>query len=110
MRQIHVRELPKEKQRLLLVKLQEAADDVRSEMTTTALFLLGLCLGILGSLFADIIDAFIRGGDPYPLWYVILIVLLLTFFGGLAIRKFYRLRMQLEKTHKIMQQVKHAIE
>lgn len=106
---VKLHDLPVEQRRKLLMHLTTAAEKSKNELGSLGLFLAGIGLGIVGTLFADVIDAFVRGGDPYPAWYVVIVGTLLAGLALLGVLRYRKMQRQLVRTRQIIEEIKKTV-
>lgn len=69
------------------------------------LLILGVLIGIIGSLVANVIDSFIKKNNSYPLAYIIILFLFFAFTIFTTLKTYFKWTYRIFKIKRVLKQV-----
>ena len=78
-------------------RLKPEAKQQFQEIRENKLLILGVLIGVVGNLFANIIDSFFKNGNSYPIIYSLSITLIFAFVVFLTLKTYFKWKFKLLK-------------
>ncbi len=95
-----------EETRKFSVKLKPETKQQFQQIRENKLLILGVLIGIVGNLFANIIDSYFKNNNTYPIVYSISISIIFLIIISLTHKTYFKWNLRISKMQRLLTKVK----